>query len=186
MNGHLELVLGIEGNLTDLPVPCSVLHHITLGEFSTLEDGSLRSVSGDLSGHDTLTLINGTLPLSSVTKTSHTFQGLPASSVFIESNPCLLLSGICLRNLIIEPHVSNSHPVLSECSSLVGADTRCGSKSFYSFQVLDQASLCSHPLGSESEAHGDIGHNDTNKEDDGIEPIITQDKCNDEEGDTEE
>merc|ERR1711962_1296324 len=112
--------------------------------------------------------------------------------------PChsALLQRQATRSRVFQPaaFLLNPTPVLSECSSLVGADTRCGSKSFYSLQVLDQASLCSHPLGSESETHGDsgqktlgyIGHNDTNKEDDGIEPIVTQDKCNDEEGDTEE
>lgn len=96
--------------------------------------------------------------------------------------------------MIVEPHVSDSHSVLSQCSRLVRADSWGGSERLDSLQILDQAVLGRHSLGSESQTHGDSGQqafwhvsdNDTNEEDDCIKPVVAQNESNDEEGDAKE
>ncbi|GMS80947.1 hypothetical protein PENTCL1PPCAC_3122, partial [Pristionchus entomophagus] len=74
------------------------------------------------------------------------------------------------------------------------ADGRRGSQCLYRLQILDQTILRGHPLSGESETHGHrrdqtlrhIGHDDTYEENDGGEPVISQDERNDEEGNPEE
>lgn len=103
----------------------------------------------------------------------------------------LIFSGVSFDDMIVEPHVSDSHSVLSQCSRLVWADSWGGSKRLDSLQILDQAVLGSHSLGSESQADGDSGQqtfwhvsdNDTNEEDDSIKPVVAENESDDEEGD---
>lgn len=59
----------------------------------------------------------------------------------------LVLSSISLVDLVVEPHVSNSHAVLSQSSSFVGADGGCGTQSLNGLEILHQAVLTSHTLG---------------------------------------
>merc|ERR1712227_545107 len=55
--GHLELVGGVEGDLADLRVSLSVLHHISVGQLGALEDGSLGGVAIDFSLEDRNSLL---------------------------------------------------------------------------------------------------------------------------------
>lgn len=81
----------------------------------------------------------------------------------------LVLSGVGFDDLVVEPHVGDSHPVLRKSSSLVGADGGSGAEGLDGFQVLDQAVLGGHALGSQGQAHGHsseqtfghVGDNDT-------------------------
>ena len=69
-----------------------------------------------------------------------------------------------------------------------------GTQSFDSFQILDQAILLCHSLGSQGQTDGDsgektlwdVGDNDTDKEDNSFEPVITKDESKDEESNTKE
>ncbi|GMS85838.1 hypothetical protein PENTCL1PPCAC_8013, partial [Pristionchus entomophagus] len=74
------------------------------------------------------------------------------------------------------------------------ADGRRGSQGLDGLQVLHQTVLRGHPLGGEGEAHGNcgdetfrhVGHDDTCREHDGGEPVVSEGEGDDEEGDTEE
>merc|ERR1719434_290327 len=57
VDGHLELVSGVEGDLANLLVGSSVGHDISLGQLSTLEDGNLGSITIDLSLEDGDTIL---------------------------------------------------------------------------------------------------------------------------------
>ena len=65
----------------------------------------------------------------------------------------LVFSGVSLMDLIVEPHVGYGHPVLGQRACLVRADGGGGAQSLHSLQVLYQAVLTSHSLGSECETH---------------------------------
>lgn len=69
----------------------------------------------------------------------------------------LIFSCISFNDLVVEPHVSNSHSVLSEGSGFVGANRGSGTQSFDGFKILDQAVLGSHSFGSECQAHSHSG-----------------------------
>lgn len=56
-------------------------------------------------------------------------------------------------DLIVKPHMRNSHAVLSQGPCLVRADGGSGAQGFDSFQVLNQAVLASHALGSQRQTH---------------------------------
>lgn len=56
-------------------------------------------------------------------------------------------------DLIVEPHVGHSHPVLGQGSRLVRTDGGGGAQSFHGLQVLHQAVLTSHSLGSQRQTH---------------------------------
>ena len=79
--------------------------------------------------------------------------------------------------------MGDGHSVLGQGASLVRADGGGGSQGLDSLQILDQAVLGCHPLGGQGQAHGDggqktlgdVGDNDTNQEDVGIEPVVTKD-----------
>lgn len=86
----------------------------------------------------------------SVSPSSHPSLFSPPLSVCLTS---LVLSGVCLVDLIVEPHVSHGHAVLGQCARLVRADGGGGAESFDGFQVLYQTVLLGHSLGSESQAH---------------------------------
>ena len=61
----------------------------------------------------------------------------------------LVLRGVVGDDVVVEPHVSDRHPVLSQRSGLVGANGRRGSQCFDRLQILDQAILLGHSLGSQ-------------------------------------
>ncbi len=65
----------------------------------------------------------------------------------------LVLSGVSLVDLVVEPHVGHSHAVLGQRARLVRADGGGGAESLYGLQVLHQAVLLGHSLGSESQTH---------------------------------
>lgn len=56
-------------------------------------------------------------------------------------------------DLVVKPHVGYGHAVLGQCARLVGADGGGGAQSLYGLQVLHQAVLLGHSLGSESQTH---------------------------------
>ena len=105
----------------------------------------------------------------------------------------MILGGIGLDDLIVEPHVSDSHAVLGQSSGLIRADGRSGSKGLDGFQVLDQAVLAGHALGRKRQTDGDsgqktfrhVGHDDADQEDDSIQPLVAQAQGDDEESDTQ-
>ena len=65
----------------------------------------------------------------------------------------LVLGGIGLVDLVVEPHVSDGHPVLGQGARLVRADGGGGAQRFHSLQVLYQAVLTSHSLSSQCQTH---------------------------------
>lgn len=65
----------------------------------------------------------------------------------------LIFSGVCLMDLIVEPHVSDSHAVLRQRSGFIRADGGSGSQSLHSLQILHQAVLTGHSLGCEGQTH---------------------------------
>lgn len=65
----------------------------------------------------------------------------------------LIFSGIGGNNLVIKPHVSDSHTVLGQSSGLIGANGGGGSQSFDGFQVLDQAVLLCHTFGGKGKTY---------------------------------
>merc|ERR1712110_1208502 len=187
----LEFVGGVERNLADFFVPRPVLHHVALAQLCALEDSCFRGVTVNLSLQDA-DIALAALELSPVAETGHTLKGLPAGCVLVETRSRLVLRSVGFLDLVVKPHVGNGHPVLGEGSGLVGADAGGGAKGLHRLQILHKAVLARHPLGSQGEADGDsgketlghIGHNYTNEEDDGIEPVIAKDEGNDEEGHT--
>ena len=90
--------------------------------------------------------------------------------------------------------MGDSHSVLGEGSGLIRADGGGGSEGLDSFQVLDEAVLAGHSLGSEGQAHGNsgdetfrhVGDNDADQEYDGSEPMVSEDEGDDEEGNSKE
>ena len=65
----------------------------------------------------------------------------------------LVLGGVGLVDLVVEPHVGHSHPVLGQGAGLVRADGGGGAQGFHSFQVLHQAVLLSHTFGSQGQTY---------------------------------
>lgn len=65
----------------------------------------------------------------------------------------LILSGISLVDLVVEPHVGHGHAVLGQRARLVRTDGGGGAESLYGLQVLYQTVLLGHSLGSESQTH---------------------------------
>ena len=97
-------------------------------------------------------------------------KGDPSLVVLVHADTTLVLGGVGLHDLVVEPHVGHGHPVLGQGSGLIRADGGGGAQSLDSLQVLDEAVLAGHSLGGEGETDsdssqetlGDIGHNDTN------------------------
>merc|ERR1719341_1773209 len=135
-----------------------------------------------------------TLELGSVAQAGHTLQRLPAGSILVKAGAGLVLGGVGIHDLVVEPHVRHGHPVLGEGARLVGADAGGGAEGLDGLQVLHEAVLARHPLGGQRQADGDggkktfghVGHDDADQEDDGVEPVVAEDEGDDEEGDTEE
>merc|ERR1719384_1086505 len=195
VDGHLELVGGVEGDLADLLVLGSIFHDIALGQLGTLENGSLGSVAIDLPLENRNSILTS-LELGSVTQSGNPLQSFPAAGLLPGLGPGagLVLGGVGLNNLVVEPHVGHGHPVLGQGSGLIRADGGGGAQGLHSLQVLHEAVLGGHPLGGEGEADGDggqqtlghVGHDDTDQEDDGVQPVVAEDEGDDEESDSEE
>lgn len=58
----------------------------------------------------------------------------------------LVLGGVGLMNLVVEPHVGHGHPVLGEGARLVRADRGGGTQRFHRLQILHQAVFAGHSL----------------------------------------
>ena len=195
VDGDLEFVGGVERDLADFVVFLPVVHHISMRKLCTLEDSSFRGIAVDFSLQDGDILLAG-LELSPVAEHSNSLKSLPATRLLPASalGAGLVLRGVGLNDLVVEPHVSHSHPVLCQCSCLVRADGGGGAKSLHGLEVLDETVLAGHPLGGESEADGDgsqetlgdVSDDDTNQEDDGVQPVVAQDEGDDEECYSEE
>lgn len=65
----------------------------------------------------------------------------------------LVLGGVRIMDLVVEPHVGHRHTVLGQRARLVGTDGGGGAESLYGLQVLYQTVLLGHSLGSESQTH---------------------------------
>ena len=121
MNGNLELVGRVERNLANLLISGTVLDHISLGQLGTFQNCSFRSIPVNLTLQD-WNIILTRLEFGSVTESSNSLQDFPSGSVLVKSVSGLILGSIRLMDLVVKPHVSNSHSVLCECSGLIGAD----------------------------------------------------------------
>merc|ERR1711953_1440655 len=195
VNGDLELVGGVEWDLANLVVFLPVLHHVAVRKLGALEDSGFRGVTIDFSLQDGDSLLTS-LELSTVAEHTNSFQGLPARGFLPGSSlgTRLVLGGVGLHDLVVEPHVGHSHPVLGQCSGLVGTDGGGGAKRLHGLEVLDETVLAGHPLSGEGEADSDggqetlghVGYDDTDQEDDGVQPVVSENEGDDEEGDAEE
>ena len=58
----------------------------------------------------------------------------------------LVFAGVCLHDLVVNPHVSHCHPVLGQRASLVRADRRRRAQCLHCLKVLHQTVLTRHPL----------------------------------------
>lgn len=67
----------------------------------------------------------------------------------------LILSGVSLNDLVVKPHVCHGHSVLSQRAGLIGANSRGRAKGLDGFQILHQAVLGGHTLGSEGQTYSD-------------------------------
>jgi hypothetical protein len=127
------------------------------------------------------------LELSAVAEGGYPGKGLESRAGAVVLHSGLILSGVGLDDLVVDS-------VLGEGAGLVRADGGGGSQSLDGFQVLDQAILGGHALGGERQTHGDsgeqtlghVGHDDTDEEDDSVEPMVAEDESNDEESHTQE
>lgn len=98
------------------------------------------------------------LPSHYIFQNLHPFQTLSPlpSPSFLPLPLCLtalVLCGVHLVDLVVEPHVGHGHAVLGQRARLVRADGGRGAESLYGLQVLHQAVLLRHALGSESQTH---------------------------------
>ena len=93
------------------------------------------------------------LELSAVAQHSNTGEGHPCGGVPVVGGIALILAGISLDDLVVEPQVSDGHTVLCQCSGLVRADGGSGSQSLHSFQVLHQTVLAGHTLSSQGQTY---------------------------------
>lgn len=65
----------------------------------------------------------------------------------------LIFGGVSLNDLIVKPHVSYSHSILSQRAGLIGADSGSGAKGLDGFQIFDQAVLGGHTFCSQGQTH---------------------------------
>ena len=92
-----------------------------------------------------------------VAESGDSCQGSPGGRGLVEGGPALVLSGVGLVDLVVEPHVGHGHPVLGQGAGLVGADGGGGAQRLHSFQVLHQAVLLGHTLSSQGQTHLETG-----------------------------
>jgi len=58
----------------------------------------------------------------------------------------LVLAGVGLHDLVVDPHVGDGHAVLCQRARLVRADRRRGAQCLDCLEVLHQTVLTGHPL----------------------------------------
>merc|ERR1719394_2016917 len=154
VDGDLELVGRVEGDLANLLVGRPVRHHVALAQLGALKDSRLGGIAVDLPLEDADPLL-AALELGPVAQTGHPLQGLPAGCVLVKAGAGLVLRGVGVHDFVVEPHVGDGHPVLGEGAGLVRADAGGGTQGLHGLQVLDKAVLGSHPLGCQSETDSD-------------------------------
>ena len=89
----------------------------------------------------------------SVTEPSDAGQRAPGGRAAVESGPGLVLRGVGLVDLVVEPHVGHRHAVLGQGAGLVRADSGGRAQCLHGFKVLHQAVLLGHALGRQGEAY---------------------------------
>lgn len=155
----------------------------------------MRCFTNALSLKNRLLHISGLiLELGAVAQHGASHKSPQTRRVLIIRSAHLILASVDLNDMIVIPHVRNSHTILGQCTSLIRADSRRRSECLDGFQVLHQAVLLGHTLSRQGQAHSDsgektlrdVGDDDTDQEDDGIEPVVLEDDRNDEERDAEE
>lgn len=67
-------------------------------------------------------------------------------------------------DLIVEPHVGDSHAVLRQGAGFIRADGGGGPQSLHSLQILHQAVLPGHALGREGQTHLRHGNREIERE----------------------
>ena len=121
MDGDLELVGGVEGDLDQLLLLSSVVHHVAIGQLCALEDRRLRRIAVHIPLQDAHLasiivcamllikkkshLVLASLGLSPVAEHDHPLESLPARSRLVDSVAGLVLGRVRLHNLVVEPHV---------------------------------------------------------------------------------
>ena len=65
----------------------------------------------------------------------------------------LVLAGVCLDDVVVKPHVSDSHAVLRQCAGLVRADRRRRAERLHRLEVLHQTVLTRHSLRRQRQTH---------------------------------
>ena len=65
----------------------------------------------------------------------------------------LVLAGVGLLDVGVEPHVCDGHPVLRQCARLVRADRRRRAQSLHRLEVLHQTVLARHALRRQRQTH---------------------------------
>ena len=88
-----------------------------------------------------------------VTEPGNPGQGGPGGGGLVKRGSALVLGGVGLVDLVVEPHVGHGHPVLGQSAGLVGADGGGGAQGLHSFQVLHQTVLLGHALRGQGQTH---------------------------------
>ena len=193
MHTNLILVGRVEGDFADLLVAPANSHNVTQSELHAFKERGLRGVTTDLAFEDRQSVLAG-FEFSSVAEGCDLRQRFEARRRTVVLDAGLVFSGIGLDDLIVEPHVRDGHTILGQSARFVGANGRGRAKRLDGLEILDQAILGGHALGREGQAHGDSGQqtlwhvsdDDSDEEDNGVEPVIAQNEGDDEEGDAEE
>jgi len=72
----------------------------------------------------------------------------------------LILAGVRLHDLVVDPHVCDGHAILCQRPGLVRTDRRRRAKSLDCLEILDEAVLTGHPLSGQRQTdlhtHKDI------------------------------
>ncbi len=189
----MVLVRGVEGNLGGFSILLPKSDHLAFNQLHRLEDGRLGGVAGALALHHRNVILAGE-KLGSAAKLGDQREGAEGFGGSIEAGSGLLLGGVRIEDGVVEPEMADGHSILRQRAGLVGADGRGGAQRFDGLEVLHQAVLLGHALCGEGEADGDggqeafrdVGDDDADEEDDGIEPVVAEDEGDDEEGDAEE
>ena len=193
MDRDLVLVGRVERYLAHFLIAFPYAHHVAQGELHALQQGSLGRVPVHLPLQDRLVLLAG-FELGAVAQRGDLCQRLEARARAVVLQSGLILGRVRLDDLIVEPHVGNGHTILGEGARLVRADGRGRAQRLHRLEILHQAILRGHPFRGQREAHRDRGQqtlrhvrdDDTDQEDDSVEPMVTEYEGYDEEGHTEE
>jgi len=194
VDGELVLVGRVEGHFVDLGHRFTHGHGLATGEeLGALEDTRFGGVTDAVSADDGLVHGLGAED-GSVTEDGDSAERLPGLGGEIAGGTGLIFSGIDVDDSVVEPHMGDGHSVLGKRTGLVGTDGGGGSERLDGFKILDETVLSRHTLGGQGQAHGDsgqktfwhVGDNDTDEEDDSLEPVVSEQEGQAEEGDTQE